>query len=126
SKEVEVPTLLPVIDAVNESFGPVNGTDGSSSVGNVLDNATLNGVPVNPAQITTTVVGTVPAELNSDPATGVVGVQPDTPAGSYSFVYQISDNFNPSNCVIETAPVTVTAPDIYAVDDSSGPVDGMT
>ncbi len=126
SNEVEVPTLLPVIDAVNDSFGPVNGTDGSSSVGNVLDNDTLNGVPVNPAQITTTVVGTVPAELNFDPATGVVGVQPNTPAGSYSFDYQICDNLNPSNCDTATATVTVTAPDIDAVDDNYGPVDGMT
>ncbi len=116
----------PVIDAVTDSFGPVIGTDGSSNVGNVLDNDTLNGTPVNPSQINTTVVGTVPAELTFDPATGVVGVKPNTPAGDYSFDYQICDRLNPSNCDTATVVVTVTAPVIDAVEDNYGPVDGIT
>ncbi|WP_158238431.1 MULTISPECIES: DUF7507 domain-containing protein [Luteimonas] len=111
------------IAANDDSFGPVNGTDGDPSVGNVLDNDTLNGVPATPGTVTIT-PGTVPPGLTLDPTTGVVGVAPGTPAGSYTFDYTICETANPANCDTATVTVVVEAAEIVATDDSYGPVNG--
>ena len=124
-----VTVTAPVIDAVNDSFGPVNGATGNPSAGNAYTNDTLNGVAVNAADITGTVTspatpingGPVPV---LDPATGVVSVPAGTPAGSYTIGYQICEVLNPTNCDTATITVTVTAPVIDAVNDSFGPVNG--
>ena len=124
-----VTVTAPVIDAVNDSFGPVNGATGNPSAGNAYTNDTLNGVAVNAADITGTV--TSPATpINGGPvpvldlATGVVSVPAGTPAGSYTIGYQICEVLNPTNCDTATITVTVTAPVIDAVNDSFGPVNG--
>jgi uncharacterized repeat protein (TIGR01451 family) len=118
------------IDAVDDGFGPVNGTTGNANVGNAYANDTLNGAAVNPADITGTVVtpatpiggGPVPT---LDPATGVVSVPAGTPAGTYTIVYQICEALNPTNCDSATITVTVAAAPIDAVDDSFAAVDGV-
>ncbi|MBX3714209.1 MAG: DUF11 domain-containing protein, partial [Lysobacter sp.] len=119
------------IDAVDDGFGPVNGATGNASVGNAYANDTLNGVAVNPADITGSVVtpatpiggGPVPT---LDPATGVVSVPAGTPAGTYTIVYQICEALNPTNCDTATITVTVAVAPIDAVDDSFAAVDGVT
>ncbi|MGY0505907.1 DUF5979 domain-containing protein, partial [Luteimonas sp. e5] len=119
-----------VIDAVDDVFGPVNGGSGGSA-GNAYANDTLNGAPVDPAQVTGTVLtpatpiggGPVPV---LDPATGEVTVPPGTPAGSYTIEYQICEVLNPTNCDTASITVTVSAPVIDAVDDdfSGAPING--
>jgi hypothetical protein len=42
-----------------------------------------------------------------NPTTGTVVVPENTPAGSYTIVYQICDKLNPTNC--DTATVNVAA-----------------
>jgi LPXTG-site transpeptidase (sortase) family protein len=120
----------PVINAVNDDYSgtPVNGVIGGNA-GNAFSNDTLNGVPVVPAQITTTVI--TPA---SDPgvtlnaSTGSVDVAAGTPAGTYTIDYQICENLNPTNCDTATITVVVAPPAINAVDDdySGTPVNGNT
>ncbi|WP_310148833.1 Ig-like domain-containing protein [Luteimonas sp. 3794] len=111
------------IEANDDNYGPVNGAEGDPSVGNMLDNDTLNGVPATPDAVTIT-VGTLPPGIVADPATGVVGVEPGTPAGSYTFEYTICEILNPSNCDTATVTVVVEAAEIVANDDSYGPVNG--
>jgi uncharacterized repeat protein (TIGR01451 family) len=110
------------IVANDDPIGPVNGSSGNPNAGNVFTNDTLNGTPVNPTTITATVVtpatpingGPVPT-LN--PATGNVSVPAGTPAGTYTIVYQICENLNPTNCDTATVTVTVTPGQIDAVND---------
>jgi len=122
---VTVPVVAPVIDAVNDSVGGVNGLTGATNVLNVFTNDTLNGVAVNPADVTLTLQpgGNTELTLNND---GSVDVAPGTPAGTYTFDYEICEVLNPTDCDIATVTVTVVAPVIDAVDDSGVPVNGTT
>ncbi len=62
-----------------------------------------------------------------DLLTGEVTVAPGTPAGTYTFTYQICEILNPTNCDDALVTVVVTPPDILAVDDdfSGNPINGM-
>ncbi len=119
---VTITVVAAVIDAVDDAIGPVNGSIGNPNAGNVFTNDTLNGTPVNPATITATVV-TPATPINGGPvptldtATGNVSVPPGTPAGTYTIVYQICENLNPTNCDTATVTITVTPGLIDAVDD---------
>ncbi|WP_308130493.1 gliding motility-associated C-terminal domain-containing protein, partial [uncultured Flavobacterium sp.] len=112
------------IDAVNDNPAPVNGYEGNPDVVNVLDNDTLNGVPVIPSQVTITV--TTPSTnpgVELDPATGTVSVDPQTPAGTYTIVYQLCEILNPTNCESATVTIIVNPAPIDAVnDDFSGTI----
>ncbi|MDV7401666.1 hypothetical protein RZS08_60160, partial [Arthrospira platensis SPKY1] len=59
-----------------------------------------------------------------DPLTGIVSVDPGTPAGTYTIEYQLCEVLNPANCDDATVTVTVIAPEIVANDDPFGPVNG--
>ena len=118
-----VTVVAPAIDAVDDSVGGVNGTSGAQDVVNAYANDTLNGTPVNPAEITGTV--TAPATpINGgpvpvlDPATGLVDVPAGTPAGNYTITYQICETLNPSNCDTATVTVAVVAAPIVADNDN--------
>jgi hypothetical protein len=131
---VTVVVLAPDILAIDDDYTPfpVNGYEGNPNVGNALDNDLLNGEPVDIDEITMTVLdpatpiypGTnVPVV---DPATGIVSVPPQTPAGIYSITYQICEDLNPWNCDTAVITVLVEAPDILAIDDdyTPNPVNG--
>ena len=101
---VTVPVFAPIIDAV-DNVGSMN-SSGGIAYSNVLDNDTLNGVPVLPFQINvTSVVGSLGVSLSG---TSII-VDPGTPAGIYTVVYQICEILNPTNC--DTAVVTITVID---------------
>ncbi|MEY8019721.1 gliding motility-associated C-terminal domain-containing protein, partial [Muriicola sp. SD30] len=119
-----------LIDAVDDDFtaNPVDGsTGGVVADSNVLDNDTLNGEPVNPADVVITSTPTGPLTVNTD---GTVSVAPDTAPGTYTIDYTICEVANPENC--DTATVTVVVAEgpnvIDAVDDdfTANPVDGST
>ena len=105
--------------------GSVNGYTGGTAVNNVLSNDSLNGQVVNPADVKLTVVGTLPTDISLDTTTGTVTVAPGTPAGTYTFTYQICDIIIPTNCSSTTVTIDVTAPPIVAIPDS-GTVNGYT
>ncbi|MCH7415888.1 hypothetical protein MM213_20475, partial [Belliella sp. R4-6] len=123
---VTVTVTAPGIEANDDDFGPINGTEGGTVPGNVLDNDTLNGDPVNPDDVILTPINVdpnSPVVINPD---GTVTVAPNTPAGEYEVAYSICEVLNPDNCDTATVTVTVTAPGIEANDDDFGPINGTT
>ncbi len=121
---VTVPVSAAPIVANDDNGGPVNGLDGATNVLNVFDNDLLNGNPVNPGDVSLTLVTGHPAlTLNPD---GSVDVDPNTPAGPYTLTYQICENLNPTNCDQALVTITVVAPEIVANNDNGGPVNGAT
>ena len=113
------------IVATDDNYTGIDGGAGNPSVGNALDNDTLDGKKVTPSTVTVTV--TTPASnpnVKLDPTTGNVSVAPGTPAGTYTVTYQICEKLNPSNCATATTSVTVVAGKIAATDDSYTGIDG--
>ncbi|MFY2762428.1 hypothetical protein, partial [Arenimonas sp. MALMAid1274] len=119
---VTVTVEAAVLDAINDTAGPVNGATGGTNVVNVLANDQLNGAPVNPAAITLVPVTNGPLTVNAD---GSVDVAPNTPAGTYTVDYEICEVLNPTNCDTATVTITVEEGVIDAVNDAAGPVNGF-
>ncbi len=120
---VSIAVQAALINAADDTAGPVNGGPGAIAVTNVLNNDTLDGVAVVPAQITLTPTNSGPLTINPD---GTVDVAPGTPVGTYTASYQICENLNPANCDTATVTVTVSTATINAVDDLAGPVNGAS
>jgi len=122
-----------IIDPDDDFYDNVDGITGAT-VGNVLDNDKLNGVQVDPADVTITVLEpatSVPDAVNANVpvlhADGTITIVPNTPAGEYRIRYQICENINPTtNCDWAIARVNVVMPQIDAVNDNMGPVNGVT
>ncbi|MGK4567265.1 beta strand repeat-containing protein [Flavobacterium sp. 3HN19-14] len=120
---INVVVTAPAIIANVDNPAPVNGADGNPALINVLDNDTLNGNPVTPSQVTIT-TGTLPPGITVDTATGVVGVAPGTPAGTYPVTYTICEVINPTNCSTSTINIVINPPAIVANVDNPAPVNG--
>jgi uncharacterized repeat protein (TIGR01451 family) len=103
----------------------IDGVLGGTAPPSVLGNDTLNGVPVDPADVTLAEVSTTHPGLSLDTATGQVTVAPGTPAGGYALVYEVCEVLDPGSCAQATVSVTVTAGELIASDDS-GSVGGAT
>src|SRR5690606_29971899 len=114
----------PVIDAVADSASGINGYTGATGVVNVFTNDLLNGVAVNPTEVTLTLVSG-DSELTLNP-NGSVDVAVGTPAGTYTLTYQICENNNPANCDTAIVTITVDEPVIDAVVDSANNINGYT
>ena len=113
----------PTITADPDTFTITTGTSTKS----VLDNDKIGTATATTNTVSISVVtgatpkqpGTNTPTLNSD---GKVTVPNNTPAGTYTIVYQICDKLNSGNCATTTATVVVgtttpTAPVPVAVDD---------
>ena len=118
----------PAIDAVDNDYTatPINSSDGGTTPNILLDD-TLNGVVVDPADITVTLTGDgglTGVTLNSD---GTLDVPAGTPAGSYDVPYEICEILNPANCDTAIATVLINPPAIDAIDDdySPAPINGV-
>ncbi|MEZ5468309.1 MAG: Calx-beta domain-containing protein [Lysobacterales bacterium] len=112
------PVQAAVIDAVDDTGTVANGASGGTAVPNVLVNDTLDGAPATLANVTVTQVSTSNPNITLNPASGAVSVASATPAGTYTVVYQICEQLNPTNCDTSSVAVTVGAAVIDAVDDS--------
>jgi len=114
-----------VIDAVDDTFPPVNGVGGGVT-GSVLGNDTLGGAAVNPADIVLT-PGTAPVppagSLTMNPD-GTITIAPNTEAGTYTYPYTICEALNPTNCDTAVATVTVSAQPALAIDKTAGTPSG--
>ncbi len=123
--EIEVEVVAPPIVANDDVYGMINGTTGDPNVGNAYDNDSLNGAPVNIADITGTVLTpATPINVGDpvpalDPATGVVSVPAGTPGGIYTIVYQICESLNPDNCDIAEVEIFIAIPAISIVKESA-------
>ncbi|MEC4005966.1 gliding motility-associated C-terminal domain-containing protein, partial [Flavobacterium sp. SUN052] len=105
----------------------INGYSGGIAIPTVLINDTLNGVTVNPSQVTITLTSTLPTGITFDTATGTVGVNAQTAAGTYTFTYNLCEvGATPSNCDPATVTVIVVAAPIDAINDdlSSNVING--
>ncbi|QOG00650.1 gliding motility-associated C-terminal domain-containing protein [Flavobacterium sp. MDT1-60] len=129
------------IIANNDIDITVNGYIGNPNALNVLENDFFNDssieakkakvVAINSSQITIAILD--PADpINGnpnipvlDPATGIINVPPQTPAGLYTIQYRIAENLNPSNFDDATVFVTVTATAIEANNDTVLNINGF-
>lgn len=113
--EVEPPEIV----ASNDTVGDIPAGSGGNDIINVLDNDTLNGDPIDPADVSLTV--TAPAGdpgVVLDPSTGSVSVGPNVPEGTYTIEYEICEVLNPTNCA--TSSVTIAV--VPAVSAAEGTV----
>ncbi len=117
-----------VIDAVDDSFGPIVGAVGGTTP-TVLTNDTLGGNPVTvgvggnvtltPGAAPTPAAGSL--VMNPD---GTITVAAGTTAGTYLYPYTICEVLNPTNCDTATATVVVSAAVIDAVNDTGTVANG--
>lgn len=124
--KVTVPVSAGPITAKDDSATGINGASGAANVVNVLGGDTRNGAAATTAAVTIGLApgAALPAGLEFDTATGDVAVKPGTPAGTYSFDYQICEKLNPTNCATAKASVTVIPAPIVAVDDTVAGING--
>ncbi|RYE14020.1 MAG: DUF11 domain-containing protein, partial [Sphingobacteriales bacterium] len=114
----------PAMVAANDT-GSANGLTGGTVVANVLANDTYNGNPATLNDVSLSQISTSNPNVTLDPATGKVNVAPNTPAGSYTVVYQIEDKLNPGQNKLATITITVDAPAMVAANDT-GSANGLT
>ncbi|WP_422344943.1 hypothetical protein [Parasphingorhabdus sp.] len=121
-------TVFAAIVATNDSATGINGASGATAVVNAFTADTINGVAASAGNATLSVAtgSTVPAGLTFDVASGNVDVAAGTPAGTYTFDYEICETLNPTNCQIATISVTVDAAPITAGADTPPAVNGAT
>ena len=128
--------VLSSIDAVADTFpSQTPSTTATTTIGNVTTNDTLNGVPVTANNTDVTPITAGPLSIN---ATGVLTLAPNAPSGSYSITYTICEvnpltgiAVSPANCDSVTDTITVLAPIIDAITETStqainGHVGGIT
>ncbi|WP_424941288.1 OmpA family protein [Aliiroseovarius sp. S253] len=115
------------IVANDDTPASVNGVTGGSTA-SVLDNDTLNGVTVDPADITLTSTGTASdgttaLGLDTIPtdgsitmnAAGEIIVSAGTTAGTYLYTYEICEDLNPANCDTAVAMIVVDDVDLLSL-----------
>ncbi|MDW8850725.1 gliding motility-associated C-terminal domain-containing protein [Flavobacterium sp. MMLR14_040] len=110
-------TIFNRICAVAETFAEISGdTGGNTGAQTILDSDVLNGVLLNPADVTVT-VNSISSYLTFSPVTNTISVAPGTPADYYTLTYTICENANPSNCSSVTETIIVTTAGIQAIVD---------
>ncbi len=100
------------IDAVDDSYQIVNGTEGATSILNVLSNDIFNGNPAMLSEVT--LVGGTSGPLTIKPD-GIVDVAPNTASGTYTINYSICSKLNPANCDSAKVTVLVQVPTITLI-----------
>jgi gliding motility-associated-like protein len=113
---VRVTVNAPAIVGVDDKAASILGHDGGIALANVLDNDTINGIPVNPSDVKVTFVSSTHPNITLSGTTVVVA--PDTPNGIYTLTYSICEKLNPNNCTEATVKVAVVSHAIAAGDDS--------
>ncbi|MFC3976607.1 hypothetical protein ACFOUP_09495, partial [Belliella kenyensis] len=108
-----------------DDFDSINGRTGGNTA-SVFINDTLNGIQVNPTDVTLTQVDPDPSSPLTLNANGTISVSPNTPSGTYELEYRICENLNPCNCSTAIATVTVEAAPIVANPDDFDSINGRT
>ena len=123
-----VTVIATPIDAKNDDVSGIIGASGGTAVLNAFSSDTLNGAAATNANTTLALASgsSVPSGLVFNTASGTVDVVAGTPAGYYSFDYQLCEATNPSNCDIATITVGVIAASITASPDAPAPLTGAT
>ena len=122
--EVEVTVAAAALAADDDSGTVADGAAGGTAVTNVLANDTVGGAPATLANVTLTQVSTDNTNVTLNTATGAVAVAPGTPAGTYTVVYRICEQLNPTSCTTAEVEVTVGEAAIAALDDNGTVANG--
>ncbi|WP_315155591.1 gliding motility-associated C-terminal domain-containing protein, partial [Capnocytophaga leadbetteri] len=117
---VVVTVATPTITATPDTFTITTGTSTSSVIDNDhIGTATTTTSTVSIGVVTGATPKTPGANTPSLNTTdGTITVPNNTPAGTYSIVYQICEKLNPGNCATSTVVVTVATPTITATPDT--------
>ncbi len=101
--------IAAVIEAIDDSAADIDSSFDQPDVLNVFDGDTIDGQPADPTNAILSIApgSSLPPGITFDPATGVVGVERGTPAGDYTFDYQICEAINPTNCTTATVTLNV-------------------
>ena len=110
----------------NDDFASHSEGSVSNDLINVLDNDTLDGVVVTPADVTVTTISSDDPGITLD-ANGNIDVSAAVSNGTYELVYSICETASPSNCDTATVFVTVNntdrdndgIPDSVDIDDDN-------
>lgn len=97
------------ITAIAETFPAIDGLIGGVT-SSVLASDTINGVPLNPNDVTLSSTSSSDPNVTLNLATGLISVAPSTPAGSYTVEYEICENIDLTNCSSVTETVEVFIP----------------
>jgi gliding motility-associated-like protein len=114
------------IKANDDTVSSFNGFSGGVAVSNVLSNDLLNCSAVVTSDVNVTLASSLPSVLNFNITNGSVEVKPQTPAGTYSFDYTICEKSNTTNCSTASVKITVVAPVIDAVTETTTSINGNT
>ena len=122
-----VTVIAPPIDANNDEVFGIIGASGGTAVLNAFDADTLDGAPATNSNTTLALAPgeSVPSGLSFNTSTGDVDVAAGTPAGNYTFDYELCETANPTNCDIATIFVEVIAAEIVANNDPQAPMTGV-
>ncbi|MBF4506874.1 DUF11 domain-containing protein, partial [Flavobacterium sp. JLP] len=112
------------IKANDDKISSFNGNTGGTAVSNVLSNDLLNCNNIVRSDVDLILSSPLPSVLTFDTISGAVTVKPNTPAGTYSFNYQICEVSNSGNCSTATVEIIVTNPVIDAVTETTASVNG--
>ncbi len=103
---VSVAVSATTLQAVSDNFSSAPTLPGAGgSTPSVLTNDLINGVPVQAAQVSVSLVAP-PAGVSID-ANGIITIAGSAAAGALSLTYQICEATNPGNCAQATALVLV-------------------
>jgi len=113
------------IVAVDDS-GSVSGRNGGEAIANIVANDTLTGATglIIGSDVNVSILSNDP-ELDINISDGSVSVASSTKSDTYTAIYKICENLNPTNCAEGNISVTVTSAPIVANDiDSNVSIDG--
>ncbi|OYU97188.1 MAG: hypothetical protein CFE21_02545 [Bacteroidetes bacterium B1(2017)] len=111
--------VLPPSILASPDYASVNGFSGDTRLLNVLDNDSLNGLPVNPIEVQITVLAQAShAGITLNDTTGIIKVAPLVPAGLYTISYKICDTLNTTTCDSTIDSIWVNSPIITATNDT--------
>ena len=119
-------TVVGPIKANDDTVSSLNGFSGGVAISNVLSNDLLNCSAVVTSDVNVTLASSLPSVLTFNTTNGSVAVKPQTPAGTYSFDYTICEKSNTTNCSTASVKITVVAPVIDAVTETTTSINGNT
>lgn len=115
---------------LNDDYaGPINGLVGEVAVINVLDNDYFNNIsPIDINDIILTTDTPDPNGYVTLQPNGTINIEPNTPAGTYTLIYQVCNAALPTDCYTATVTTLVVGPLIVSNDDdySATPISAAT
>jgi uncharacterized repeat protein (TIGR01451 family)/gliding motility-associated-like protein len=108
------------IIANDDNYGPLNGILGAT-FGNVIENDSINGIPVNLSDVILSwLSGSPELTLNED---GSITLASNTPSGEYILLYNLCEARDPNNCVTAIVKVVVIGEVDLSIEKTSNGIE---